>query len=164
MSDRIAVMSKGRVLQVASPTDLYERPNCRFVADFIGSMNFFDGRIRQTHNGIAIVEAGPLGAIEAAADCASIGVGDDVMVAIRPEKLKMHFEMPRDGANIVEARMGPAAYLGDRSHFNVFLSGREQPVAVAVQNIDDSAAGLAASDNTVWLSFSGESVVLLKPE
>ncbi len=59
MSDRIAVMSKGRVLQVEAPTGLYERPNSRFVADFIGTMNFFDGRVRKSDNGAAIVDAGP---------------------------------------------------------------------------------------------------------
>ncbi len=164
MSDRIAVMSKGRVLQVASPTDLYERPNSRFVADFIGTMNFFDGRVRKSGNGTAIVDAGPLGAVEAATEGEAPGVGADVVVAIRPEKLKLHFEAPGEGANIIEGRMGPAAYLGDRSHFCVFLPGREQPVAVAVQNMERSAAGLAASDHPIWLSFSGESVVLLRPE
>ncbi len=80
------------------------------------------------------------------------------------EKLKLHFEAPGEGANIIEGRMGPAAYLGDRSHFYVFLPGREQPVAVAMQNMERSAARLAASDQPVWLSFSGESVVLLRPE
>ena len=164
MSDRIAVMSKGRALQVEAPTGLYERPNSRFVADFIGTMNFFDGRVRKSDNGTAIVDAGPLGTVEVATEGEAPGVGADVVVAIRPEKLKLHFEAPGEGANIIEGRMGPAAYLGDRSHFYVFLPGREQPVAVAMQNIDRSAAGLATSDQPVWLSFSGESVVLLRPE
>ncbi len=164
LSDRIAVMAKGRVLQVESPTGLYERPNSRFVADFIGTMNFFDGRVRKSDNGTAIVDAGPLGAVEAATDGEAPGVGADVVVAIRPEKLKLHFEAPGEGANIVEGRMGPAAYLGDRSHFHVFLPGREQPVAVVVQNMKRSAAGPAASEQPVWLSFSGESVVLLRPD
>ena len=164
MSDRIAVMSKGQVLQVESPTGLYERPKSRFVADFIGTMNFFDGRVRKSDNGTAIVDAGSLGAVEAATEGETPGVGADVLVAIRPEKLKLHFEAPGEGANIVEGRMGPAAYLGDRSHFHVLLPGREQPVAVAVQNMERSAVGLAASDQAVWLSFSGESVVLLRPD
>ncbi len=164
MSDRIAVMSKGRVLQVESPTGLYERPNSHFVADFIGTMNFFDGQVRKSDNGTTIVDAGPLGAVEATTEGEAPGVGADVVVAIRPEKLKLHFEAPGAGANIIEGRMGPAAYLGDRSHFHVFLPGREQPVAVAVQNREESAAGLATSEQPVWLSFSGESVVLLRPE
>ncbi len=164
MSDRIAVMSKGRVLQVEAPTGLYERPNSRFVADFIGTMNFFDGQVRKAGNGTAIVDAGPLGAIEAATEGEAPAAGADVVVAIRPEKMKLHFEAPGEGANIVEGRMGPAAYLGDRSHFYVYLPGREQPVAVAMQNMERSAAGLGASDQPVWLSFSGEAVVLLRPE
>jgi ABC-type Fe3+/spermidine/putrescine transport system ATPase subunit len=134
------------------------------VADFIGSMNFFDGRVRNLENGTVIVDAGPLGVVEAVAEGEAPGAGTDVLVAIRPEKLKLNFEAPDEGANIIEGRMGPAAYLGDRSHFHVFLPGREQPVAVAVQNKERSAAELAASDQPVWLSFSGESVVLLRPD
>jgi ABC-type Fe3+/spermidine/putrescine transport system ATPase subunit len=164
MSDRVGVMAKGKVLQVESPTGLYEQPNSRFVADFIGTMNFFDGKVRKSNNGIAIVDAGPLGAVEAAAEGEAPGVGTEVVVAIRPEKLKLHFEAPGEGANVVAGRMGPVAYLGDRSHFHVLLPEREQPVAVAVQNAERSAAGLAASDQPVWLTFSDESVVLLKPD
>ena len=112
-------------------------------------------------NGTGIVDAGPLGAVEAATEGESPGVGADVVVAIRPENLKLHFEAPGEGANIIEGRMGPAAYLGDRSHFHVLLPGREQAVAVAVQNMKRPAAGLASSDQPVWLSFSSEAVVLL---
>jgi len=164
LSDRVAVMANGRVLQVESPTGLYERPNSRFVADFIGTMNFFDGRVRTSDNGIAIVDAGALGAVEVETATEAPSAGADVLVAIRPEKLKLHFEQPGEGAKIIEGRMGPAAYLGDRSHFHVFLPGREQPVAVAVQNMGRSKAEPAESDQPVWLSFSRESVVLLSPD
>ena len=163
LSDRIAVMAQGKLLQVESPTGLYERPNSCFVANFIGTMNCFDGRVRESVNGTAVVDAGSLGAIKAAIGAGAPGVGADVVVAIRPEKLKLHFEIPAEGANIVAGRMGPVAYLGDRSHFHVFLPGREQSVAVAVQNVEPGT-GLAASDQPVWLSFSRESVVLLRRE
>jgi spermidine/putrescine ABC transporter ATP-binding subunit len=164
MSDRIAVMSKGRVLQVESPTGLYEKPNSRFVANFIGNMNFFDGRVQESHNGTAVIDAGPLGSIETTPEGGAPDVGTDVVVAIRPEKLKLHFEAPGEGANIVEGRMGPVAYLGERSHFHVLLPGCEQPVVVAVQNMERSVVGLAATDQSIWLSFSSESVVLLRPD
>ena len=163
MSDRIAVMAEGKVLQVSSPTGLYERPQSRFVADFIGNMNFFAGRVCKSANGSAIVDTGSLGEVEAAIEGSASAVGTDVLVAIRPEKLKLHFEAPGEGANVIEGRMGPAAYLGDRSHFHVLLPGREQPVAVAVQNSESSAVR-AALDQPVWLSFSSDSVVLLKPD
>jgi spermidine/putrescine ABC transporter ATP-binding subunit len=164
MSDRIAVMAEGQVLQVSSPTGLYERPSSRFVADFIGTMNFFEGRVRKSGNGSTIVDAGPLGEVEATTVGEESDAGADVLVAIRPEKLKLHFEAPGEGANIVEGRMGPAAYLGDRSHFHILVPGRELPVSVAVQNMESSVAGLASSDQPVWLSFSNESVVLLRPD
>ena len=163
MSDRIAVMARGEVLQVASPTGLYERPESRFVADFIGNMNFFEGRVQSSENGAATIDAGPLGKIEAATDGEATSAGADVLVAIRPEKLKLHFDAPGEGTNTVEGRMGPAAYLGDRSHFHVLLPGRDQPVAVAVQNMESSVEGFASPDQPVWLSFSRESVVLLGP-
>ncbi len=127
-------------------------------------MNCFDGQVRKSDNGVAVVDTDSLGAIEAATDGEAPEVGADVVVAIRPEKLKLHFEAPGEGDNIIEGRMGPAAYLGDRSHFHVFLPGREQAVAVAVQNMERPVAGLASSDQPVWLSFAGESVVLLKPD
>lgn len=161
LSDRVAVMAKGRVLQVDSPTGLYERPTSRFVADFIGTMNFFEGRVQRSDNGSAVVDAGPLGTVESTAEGVSSVAGTEVLVAIRPEKLKLSFKAPVEGANVVEGRLGPAAYLGDRSHFHVFLSGRDQPVAVAVQNVDRTAAEPSATDQRVWLSFSEGSVVLL---
>lgn len=157
LSNRIAVMSKGRVLQVESPTDLYEQPKSRFVADFIGTMNFFNGRVQKSDNGTVIIDAGPLGTVETA----TAAPGPDVLVAIRPEKLKLNFEAPREGANVIKGRLGSAAYLGDRSHIHVFLPGREQPVVVAVQNMEGSSATPAASGQPVWLSFAGKSVVLL---
>jgi spermidine/putrescine ABC transporter ATP-binding subunit len=159
MSDRIAVMDNGKVLQVSSPTGLYERPGSRFVADFIGNMNFFEGQVRSSGNGASVIDAGPLGDVEAASDGETGGA--DILVAIRPEKMQLHFNAPDEGVNVIEGRMGPAAYLGDRSHLYVILPGREVPVAVAVQNVDASGAGLTSPDQQVWLSFSPASVVLL---
>ncbi len=164
LSDRIAVMARGEVLQVESPAGLYERPNCRFVADFIGTMNFFVGRVRAATDGRAIIDTRPFGTLEAVIGANGPAVGDDVMVAIRPEKLALHFEAPDAGVNAVQGRMGPMAYLGDRSHCHVRLPELDEPVAIAVQNRDASLVERAAPDQPVWLSFSSASVVLLRPD
>jgi spermidine/putrescine ABC transporter ATP-binding subunit len=164
MSDRIAVMSKGRVLQVEGPTRLYENPKTHFVADFIGSMNFFSGSVRGVTNGAADIDAGPLGAVAASTEGEAPSIGADVVVAIRPEKLKLSLEELNVEVNAVKGRMGPAAYLGDRSHFYIYIDGREEPIAVAMQNVDRSMAGLRDSDQSVWLSWDNDSVVLLAPE
>jgi len=164
MSDRVAVMSKGKVLQVEGPMGLYERPTTRFVADFIGTMNFFDGTVREAANGAASIEAGPLGLVRAETKGESFGVGSELVVAIRPEKLRLAFEAPGESVNVVEGRMGPAAYLGDRSHLYVHLPGREQPVAVAMQNAGRSAVGIDQADRPVWLSWAEDAIVLLAGE
>ncbi|MEE8274465.1 MAG: ABC transporter ATP-binding protein [Alphaproteobacteria bacterium] len=164
MSDRIAVMSKGEVLQIESPTRLYEVPNCRFVADFIGTMNFFRGSVRGVADGCATIDAGPLGEVRATAEERSLGNGAEVVVAIRPEKLKLTFEAPGDEVNVVEGRMGASAYLGDRSHFYIHIPGRDEPVAVAAQNVARSVARVGGVDQPVWLSWSQDAVVLLAPE
>lgn len=160
LSDRIAVMANGKVLQVDTPMGLYERPNSRFVAGFIGTTNLFPARVRDGGSGQAVVDAGPLGRIPTEDGSPP---GADVAVAIRPEKLEIHLEEPV-GDHVVQGRMGPAAYLGDRSHFHVHLPGREEAVAVAVQNKEASAARGASEGQAVWLRFERQSVVLLRGE
>ena len=162
LSDRIAVMADGRLLQVDSPTGLYEHPKSRFVAGFIGTTNLFEGRVRGLEDGTAIVDAGPLGPVRVRVDTELPDPGADVVVAIRPEKLAFHVEAPHNGANVVEGRMGPAVYLGDRSHIHVHLAGREQPVAVALQNHETAMEHQVVADQTVWLSFKDQAVVLVK--
>ena len=164
MSDRIAVMSKGEVLQVEAPMRLYERPSSPFVADFIGTMNFFDGSVRALADGCATVDTGPLGEVRAQAEGEAPGVGERVVVAIRPEKMKLNFKAQGESVNSVQGRMGPAAYLGERSHFYVHLDGHDRPVAVAMQNMERPDVWAGQSDQPVWLSWSQDAVVLLRPE
>ena len=161
MSDRVAVMLKGRVLQVDGPMGLYERPTTRFAADFIGTMNFFDGTILGAGKGATSIDAGPLGEVRAETKDETFEVGSEIIVAIRPEKLRLSFEAPGEGVNVARGRMGPAAYLGDRSHLYVYLSGREQPVAVAMQNAGRLAVGIDQTDQPVWLSWAEDAIVLL---
>ena len=165
MSDRIAVMSKGEALQVEEPVELYETPNCRFVADFIGTMNFFEGTVTALGDGRAEVDAGPLGTVSAGSPPDHVTQGAGVMGAIRPEKLSITSERPDGQTNMVEGRIGPSAYLGDRSHFYIDLEGRSSPVAVASQNMERVSDRISGgSGQQVWLSWTEESVVLLPPE
>ena len=91
LSDRIAVMSKGRVLQIDAPEALYENPNCREVAEFIGTMNVFPGRIAGVSKGQTTLDAGALGSLQVAGTNPK---GKDVFLAVRPEKLKLMAKKP----------------------------------------------------------------------
>ncbi len=161
MSDRIAVMSKGRVLQVDSPTRLYESPSNREVAAFIGSMNFFDARVIAVDDDTASVDAGPLGRIAAPVGERAFSTGDKVLVAIRPEKLTLSDERREGGQNTVEGIQDATAYLGERSHFYVRVEGIEQPIAVSAQNATRVHETTGDHQRRVWLSWPDDAVVLL---
>jgi len=153
MSDRIAVMSAGKVLQIADPRTLYEAPNCREVADFIGTMNFFEARVAGREGESAVLDAGPLGSVRAHAPQPA---GAGVLVAIRPEKIAL-------GDTGVRGIIAASAYLGERNHVHVAVDGLAAPVAVAEQNL--SRQGLARHiGDTVHLSWPDDAVIVLPRE
>lgn len=161
LSDRIAVMSQGKVLQMASPEEIYQRPVSVEVANFIGQMNFIDASVIDLKNGEAVLDAAGLGQIRAAAGAAFIQKGANIVVAIRPEKLSLSKERRTDGQNAVQGVLKTAAYLGDRRHFYVSVQGCDKPLAVAAQEVQMSAGRSLEQNSAVWLSWADDSVVLL---
>jgi len=145
LSDRVAVVSGGKILQVASPRELYERPNCREVADFIGEINFFHATVREMSEAGVTVNAGLLGIITLPAANAAPGIaaGDHILLAIRPEHIRVEAE--GIGGEIVTA-----TFLGQRSHFHVKIAGRTEPVAVS---------GQASAGKDVMLAFPPEELI-----
>ena len=161
LSDRIAVMSEGEVMEIASPAKLYESPSSRFVADFIGNMNFFEGQVVDSEAGNTTVTSKLLGTVTASQAEHKFSNGAAVWIAIRPEKLVPLFENPVNVAGYIEGRMGPSAYLGDRSHFYVHVDHRDDPVLVALQNLDRSLDGLSRPNQPVWLTWPPDALVVL---
>ena len=96
MSDRIAVMRDGVILQMGAPMEIYERPATRFVADFIGESNVLEGRVTGVKEGVLSVET-PAGGVQCGGQ--GVGVGDALCVAIRPEYLRISRE-PVDGFSL----------------------------------------------------------------
>ena len=123
MSDRIAVMQLGRILQIDHPKNLYERPNCVAVASFIGNMNFFAGRIIGREHHDQVVELETIGRVRIPV-CVSqhFAVGSDVTVAVRPERLLISQEPP-PGEPLLRGRVISTAFLGDRTQIKVAISG-----------------------------------------
>ena len=151
LSDRVAVMESGRILQVAAPRDLYERPNCRQVADFIGEMNFFHATVRQISVTDVTVNAGFLGIFTFPRANLAPGIKADehILLAIRPEYVRF-----ADAG--VAGEIADATFLGERSHFHVKLAGRSEPIAVS--------GSAAPPGRTVHLAFQPEKFIGLRAD
>ena len=131
MADHVAVMSEGRILQIATPRELYERPNCREVADFIGEINFFHASVKAIAGESVTCNAGVLGIVTVPRSVFgfALAVGDNVLLALRPERISL---VESGGAGgIVAGEIAAASFLGDRSHFHVRIASRTEPVFVA---------------------------------
>jgi spermidine/putrescine ABC transporter ATP-binding subunit len=153
LSDRVAVMAQGRVVQVDTPTGLYERPKNRIIAGFIGSMNFFPATVHRKGTPEVAVEA--LGPVTMNGHDNSRPHGAAVIVAIRPEKLAV--TATHLGGRAVEGRVQARQYLGGRHMLHVGIPGRTAPVAVAVQQGgEDLAPG-----QPVWVTWKDDAILIL---
>jgi spermidine/putrescine transport system ATP-binding protein len=127
MSDRIAVMSHGRVLQIGTPVEIYERPNSRFVADFIGESNFLEGTVRSVSGDQAIVSI-PVWKQELTGYLAGrVAAGDPVAISIRPEKVRLT-EKPAMTENCLEAEVVNSTYIGSDTHIYLNVGGQHLKV------------------------------------
>jgi spermidine/putrescine transport system ATP-binding protein len=148
MSDRIAVMHQGKVLQIGGPTEIYERPSCRFVADFIGDTNFLDGVVQQQEGDqVTVLVEDNLPVVVQTAE--SLQPGAQVTVAVRPEKIRILREPPRGDCNAFPTRVEQVVYVGTDTRFRVRLAG-DTALAVRQQNVISSA------DSAAYYADSGE--------
>lgn len=162
LSDRIAVMSGGQVLQVDTPAGLYETPQSREVASFIGNMNFFRGTVRRNGASDGAVDTEGLGSIPVPLENLTKPDGTPVQVALRPEKIALSETKPDGAIHAVEGKISNAAYLGERSHYYINIDGKDEPVAVSSQNLSRmSGASSSLAGSSMWLSWSPDAVVIL---
>ena len=133
MSNRIAVMNQGKIQQLASPADLYERPETAFVARFIGENNRLRGRIRAIENGVCVVEVAD-GLVRALAVNVA-EVAEETTLSLRPERVVLN---PKNGAadNVFDGVVRELIYLGDHIRMRLAVCGTENFV-VRVPNAQD---------------------------
>jgi spermidine/putrescine transport system ATP-binding protein len=160
MSDRIAVMSAGKALQVGTPTEIYERPNCRFVADFIGETNFMMGTLAGHDGALATVNCGGL-QIVAETDQA-LAAGTHVIVAVRPEKIRLHLQPLPNARNCFAAHIENVVYVGTDTHFLVRLAG-DLKLRVRQQNLvsTPSLAAYFGGQTEVYVAWAPEAAQVL---
>ncbi|MCS5723768.1 ABC transporter ATP-binding protein [Herbiconiux sp. CPCC 203407] len=160
MSDRIAVMSEGRVLQVASPTEIYDEPASRFVATFIGSCNILDGVVDAQGTGVVVPGVGAVPALVPAGAVPGSGVA----LAIRPERMSMRAVGASATVDGVRATLVERAFLGDEWTFHVRLE-TGAVMTVSVPSGETAAElGSIADGAAVVLSWSAAAARVLPAE
>lgn len=164
MSDRIAVMSKGKVQQMGTPVEIYERPTNRFVADFIGESNFLEGRIKTLSGNEAGVFIPDLNA-EVTGVPISDGLvkGEEVIVSIRPEKIRIT-EKGAMSENLFRAKVTNTVYIGADTH--IYLDAHSAKLKVLEQNrisrLDPKSFHVVGQE--VWLMLMPENTLVLKKD
>jgi spermidine/putrescine transport system ATP-binding protein len=116
MSDRIAVMYQGRVLQVGGPRQVYNHPATRFVADFIGTTNFVKGRVISTGSELATVELDDLGPV-CVPQQEGFNSGQAVTLAIRPERLSLLSPALQEQVNSIEGILEEIIFVGNDTQY-----------------------------------------------
>jgi spermidine/putrescine transport system ATP-binding protein len=158
MSDRIAVMSAGRILQVDTPINIYERPTTRFVADFVGETNFLNGRIENIIPGELVKVMIGANPVDVRHRTNGIRPGDMVTIAIRPEKLTLMPPMSRSEKLL--ATVSEVTYLGTDTRYIVQIPGGEK-AAVRVQNTGINRAPAFLIGDQVTVSYDLDDAQIL---
>ncbi len=161
LSDRVAVMANGTIAQVDTPAGLYDHPRSRQVAAFVGTMNFFDARVRGQGDA-RVAEIAGLGRQVLNGHAGAHRDGADVLVAIRPECLSVTLEQPAPVHAAVEGRVQARQYLGGRQILHVAIDGRDAPVAVATSAYRGEDPWNGSEGRPVWLSWGQDAITVLE--
>ncbi|HXF87937.1 MAG TPA: ABC transporter ATP-binding protein [Xanthobacteraceae bacterium] len=157
VADRIAVMRQGRLAQVATPAEIYEHPNSRWVAEFIGEINLIEGRIVSTGAETVVERAG--GGRLRVAHTVDAAVGATVWVAVRPERMQIA-ATAGDGENGFVGRVVDVGYRGDVTLYKVRLDDGAI-IQAALVNERRTATAVVDLDMRVRLSFAPDAAVVL---
>lgn len=163
LSTRIAVMDEGQFVQIGTPTEIYEYPDNRFVANFIGSANMFEGRVQKRVDKTLVVDVPALKEELIVEYSAEIADGSKVWLAIRPEKMSIS-TTPTDTntVNVLSGIVHDIGYLGSMSTYRIELEDKKIiDITYPNQHRPRDGKHLAEWDDKVYLRFDPSNVVLL---
>ena len=155
LSDRVAVMNEGRILQQAPPRDIYERPSSREVADFIGKMNLLRGIVESIGEQV-VVSSAELGSVSVNDNNQAVHPGDRVTLAVRPENLSLS-DTPSTGG--LPVTIAASAFWGHTTYYRI------NPEGLGTNTLDISQQDYRGSKNSgdqAWLCFNSSDFLLLK--
>ncbi len=162
LADRIAVMDHGKIVQIGTPSEIYEQPNSRYVADFIGSVNLLEGKVVAADGGTIRMECSGTGAVvDVDRQEVPAAVGDTAWFAVRPEKIGVSLSAPADtSVNAVPGEVWDIGYLGDISIYHVRLAGGAT-LKATVANQTRLVERPITWEDKIWLTWPRDSGVVL---
>jgi putrescine transport system ATP-binding protein len=160
LASRIGVMNQGRIVQVGTPHDIYEFPSNRFVAEFIGNVNMFEGRIVEDEPDHVLIESAELGAPIYVGHGVSTAPDAIAWTAVRPEKIQLTREQPVGDSNRAAGVIKEIAYMGDMSIYLLQLDSGKT-VRVTQPNSMRHAQDRFTWDERVWIGWHESSGVVV---
>ncbi|WP_254442584.1 ABC transporter ATP-binding protein [Ruegeria arenilitoris] len=156
LSDRICVMRAGRIVQTGTPQELYDQPNSRYVADFVGTSNFFGGVVDQISGSTgAITLQG--GRTYKSPLSGTISVGNDACLSVRPEQIRLHFSQTQER---LQGTVLNRIFLGEHTEYLIREERLGNITVLAPRQSDEGLSNLGTGD-TVYMDWSPESALIL---
>ncbi|MFN3670968.1 MAG: ABC transporter ATP-binding protein [Bosea sp. (in: a-proteobacteria)] len=164
MADRMAVMDRGRILQIAPPDLIYEAPASRYVAEFVGDINVIEAEIVAVEGDLISARSPLAGAIQLDEEMLRPAVGARVAIGLRPEKIALSHDEPAQSLNKVAGEIWDIGYLGDMTMVQVMVGGDGgQLLKVSLTNRTRRIERPFAWEDRVWLSWDVEAGLVLPP-
>jgi putrescine transport system ATP-binding protein len=159
MADRLAVMTEGKLVQVGTPSEVYEFPNSRFTAEFIGSTNMFEGTLAAEDSNLMLspMLESPLQLLHNI----NGNAGKPLCVSIRPEQIAISLKQTSKNNNVATGVVEQIAYMGSYSLFYVRLPSGKLILASVSRLVTQRMGKMPSYDDTVYLSWEAMSCVLL---
>jgi spermidine/putrescine transport system ATP-binding protein len=159
LSDRICVMRAGEIIQVGTPQELYDRPQTRYVADFVGTSNFFEGRAQKKDGRVCSIILADGRAYGATAS-GSVTDGEDACLSVRPEQIRLsQTELPNGLETTVQNRI----FLGEHTEYLVRHAGLGNITVLAPRQSDQGLTALRKGDRA-WVEWSPEGALILEKD
>ena len=162
LSTRIAVIDKGQIIQIGTPAEIYEFPQSRFVAEFVGTTNLFEGTVVEQAPGAVLVRSPEAGGDLMVDDAGRYRPGETVWVAVRPEKIKLSKQPSADTRrNQLKGVVSELGYLGNHSTYRI-RTASDKLVTVFAQNDRRTADWSIDWSDQVFLGWDADAAIVLR--
>ena len=160
VASRIAVMDHGELAQISTPGEIYETPQSRYVAQFIGEVNTLEGKVAEVGDGYVDIASATEGSMFRAQSPSALTKGQQVWLALRPEKIRICLEKPASGDNTIEGKVVDIGYLGSISHYHVRTTSGQKVTALRT-NAAHAVERTINWDDQVWLEWPADAGIVL---